>query len=257
MTSAEFKSAVREAYEYAHWHCHYGATDRSYPVGEDGVIDCTGLVLRALYLLGKVGGHLNCDEMDALMPVFGFKKSTDMQDIYRHPVCVVQWVQPQWRGTNHVHHTYVCVNAHSDGTIDKYDLGSDARINEDQPFVRVPVNEWGDALVFKYIWYLDDGDGIEILLGGRSMKTLKLEQVKRGDKGNAVLLLQEILKVRINGINGKPFYEGEPDRQFGAQTEKAVKDYQSVRIKMGADLGTADGICGEKTWNDLLGLPEA
>ena len=45
MTSAEFKNAVREAYEYAHSHCRYGATDRSYPVGEDGVIDCTGLVL--------------------------------------------------------------------------------------------------------------------------------------------------------------------------------------------------------------------
>jgi hypothetical protein len=250
MTSAEFRDAVRKAYEYAHSHCRYGATDRSYPVGEDGVIDCTGLVLRALYLLGKVGGHLNCDEMDALMPVFGFTKSTDMQDIYRHPVCVVQWVQPQWRGTNHVHHTYVCVNAHSDGTIDKYDLGSDARINADQPFARVPVNEWGDALAFKYIWYLDDGDGIEILLGGKSMKTLKLAQIKKGDKGNAVLLLQEILKSRKQ-------YDGELDKQFGSITEKALIDYQTARIRMGANIGKADGICGEKTWSDLLGLPEA
>ena len=215
------------------------------------MIDCTGLVLRALYLLGKVGGNLNCDDMDRLMPKFGFTKSTDMQDIYKHPVCVVQWVQPQWRGTNHVHHTYVCVGTHSDWTIDKYDLGSDARINADQPFVRVPVNEWGDALEFKYIWYLDDDrDGIEILLGGKSMKTLKLEQVKRGDKNNSVLLLQEILKARKQ-------YDGELDKEFGPQTEKAVVAYQKARIRMGANLGEADGIVGPKTWDDLLALAEA
>lgn len=82
------------------------------------------------------------------------------------------------------------------------------------------------------------------------MKTVKLAQIKKGDKGNAVLLLQEILKARKQ-------YDGELDKQFGSITEKAVIDYQTARIKMGADLGSVDGICGEKTWNDLLGLPEA
>ena len=82
------------------------------------------------------------------------------------------------------------------------------------------------------------------------MKTVKLEQVKRGDKGNAVLLLQEILKAR-------GMYDGGLDRAFGPATEAAVINYQTIRINAGADLGSADGICGERTWNDLLGLPEA
>ena len=77
--------------------------------------------------------------------------------------------------------------------------------------------------------------------------TFKLEQVKRGDKGSSVLLLQEILKAR--GL-----YKGGLDRAFGPATEKAVIDYQTARIEAGAKLGKADGIVGPKTWEDLLGL---
>ena len=77
--------------------------------------------------------------------------------------------------------------------------------------------------------------------------TYKLETVERGDKGNSVLLLQEILKARKQ-------YDGELDKEFGPMTEKAVIAYQKARIRMGADLGEADGIVGPKTWGDLLGL---
>ena len=77
--------------------------------------------------------------------------------------------------------------------------------------------------------------------------TYKLETVERGDKGNSVLLLQEILKARKQ-------YDGELDKEFGLQTEKAVIAYQKARIRMGADLGEADGIVGPKTWADLLAL---
>ena len=77
--------------------------------------------------------------------------------------------------------------------------------------------------------------------------TFKLEQVRRGDKGSSVLLLQEILKAR--GL-----YKGGLDRAFGPATEKAVIDYQTARIEAGAKLGKADGIVGPKTWEDLLGL---
>lgn len=55
-----------------------------------------------------------------------------------------------------------------------------------------------------------------------------------------VLLLQEILKAR--GL-----YSGALDRAFGEQTRKALVAYQKSR-KL-----AADGICGPKTWSDLLG----
>ena len=77
--------------------------------------------------------------------------------------------------------------------------------------------------------------------------TYKLDTIGRGDKGNSVLLLQEVLKAR--GL-----YKGGLDRAFGPQTEQAVIDYQTARIKAGAKLGKADGIVGPKTWEDLLGL---
>ena len=77
--------------------------------------------------------------------------------------------------------------------------------------------------------------------------TYKLEQVKRGDNGTSVYLLQEILFSR--GL-----YKGERDMKFGPATEKAVIDYQTARIKAGAKLGSADGIVGPKTWDDLLAL---
>lgn len=80
--------------------------------------------------------------------------------------------------------------------------------------------------------------------------TYKLEEVKRGDKGNSVLLLQEILKARKQ-------YDGELDKEFGPQTERAVIAYQKARIRMGAKIGDADGIVGPKTWGDLLGLAKA
>ena len=89
--------------------------------------------------------------------------------------------------------------------------------------------------------------------------TLRLDTVKRGDKGTSVLLLQEILKAR-EIKKGVPYYKGELDREFGPATERAVIDYQTLRIAMGAKIGgsdgKADGEVGEATWQDLLGLPK-
>lgn len=53
--------------------------------------------------------------------------------------------------------------------------------------------------------YIDD-NGIYLKIGGQNMATTyKLEEIKRGDKGNSVLLLQEILKSRGQ-------YKGELDK---------------------------------------------
>ena len=260
MRASDFRNAVQATYEYAHNNCHYDPTDQSYPVGSDGKMDCTGLVLRSLWMLGYVNRPLNCDEMDALMPQFGFKKSTDVNDIFRHSVCVVQWVLPQWVGSNHVHHTYVAIGGNSDGTINKFDTGSDPRIDAHQPYTHVQIDEWGGKYCLKHIWYLDDeeeeqkpesNDGVYIsILRSNSMsKLFKLKQVGKGDKGVEVLLLQEILKAR-------KLYTGGLDRIFGSKTEEAVKKYQQSRIDAGAKLGKADGICGKKTWSDILGITD-
>lgn len=89
----------------------------------------------------------------------------------------------------------------------------------------------------------------------------KVETIRKGSEGTAVLLLQEILKARPHMVDGKlvPYYSGPLDRSFGTGTEKAVIDYQAERIadgaQIGGDDGKPDGVVGKDTWYDLLGLP--
>ena len=162
ITQELLDATVREAYEYAHEHCYYAPTDQSFPVGSDGKMDCTGLMLRALTTLGLINEPLNCDQIDQMMSRLGFVKSTDPEDIYRYHG-FVQWVQPQWVGSEHVHHTYYSLGG--DGRmISKYDTGSEARIRAVQPFVGVPADEWGGRLVFKHMWILPEAPDSSIYL---------------------------------------------------------------------------------------------
>lgn len=152
ITQEMLDNAVREAYEWAHEHCYYAPTDQSFPVGDDGKMDCTGLMLRALTTLGLVNEPLNCDQINARMGRLGFVMSTDIEDVYRYHG-FVQWCEPHNVGTEHVNHTYYSLGG--DGrTISKYDTGSDKRIDAVQPFEGVRVDEWNGRYVFKCFWKL-------------------------------------------------------------------------------------------------------
>ena len=165
ITQEQLDAVVREAYEHAHACCVYASTDRSFPVGEDGRMDCTGLMLRALWWAGYVDRAMNCDEADQLMGDLGFVKSTDINDVYTHHG-FVQWCEPHNVGTEHVNHTYYSLGG--DGrTISKYDTGSDPRIEAAQPVVGVPVDEWRGTLVFKHMWLVPEAPdkGIYLKVG--------------------------------------------------------------------------------------------
>lgn len=162
ISQVQLDVAVGLAYRYAHMSCHYAPTDQSFPAGEDGRMDCTGLMLRALYLLGLVDCPLNCDQIDQMMGRLGFVKSTDIEDVYRYHG-FVQWCYPQWVGSAHVHHTYYSLGG--DGrTISKYDTGSEARLRAEQPFAGALVDEWAGRYIFKHMWILPDLPGNGVLL---------------------------------------------------------------------------------------------
>lgn len=74
-----------------------------------------------------------------------------------------------------------------------------------------------------------------------SQVTFTLGQIKFGDTGLFVLLLQEIL-------TGMGLYAGSLDRSYGPATHQAVKDAQK---KLGI---TTDGVCGPATWKKLIGI---
>lgn len=82
--------------------------------------------------------------------------------------------------------------------------------------------------------------------GGKYM--FEPKTVKKGDSGLSVLLLQEILIARgFKGKDGKPLTL---DRVAGTNTIYALTQYQKSR----KGVLQADGICGEKTWRDLIAL---
>lgn len=82
--------------------------------------------------------------------------------------------------------------------------------------------------------------------GGKYM--FEPKTVSKGDNGLSVLLLQEILIARgFKGKDGKPLTL---DRTAGTNTIYALTQYQKSR----KGVLEADGVCGEKTWRDLIAL---
>lgn len=91
----------------------------------------------------------------------------------------------------------------------------------------------------------DNGSG-DHTTGGHYM--FEPKTVKKGDNGLSVLLLQEILIARgFKGKDGKPLTL---DRAAGTNTIHALTQYQKSR----KGVLEADGICGDKTWRDLIAL---
>lgn len=71
--------------------------------------------------------------------------------------------------------------------------------------------------------------------------TVTLDVLRKGSKGAEVKTLQQLL-------NANGYKCGTADGDFGSNTEKALKKYQTAK-KL-----TADGVCGQATWNALLGV---
>lgn len=93
--------------------------------------------------------------------------------------------------------------------------------------------------------------GEEESSGGAYM--FSVNTVKSGDSGNHVLLVQEILKAR--GFKGKDGKELTLDKQCGANTVYAIKQYQKQREAADpGSCGGVDGIAGEKTLRDMIAL---
>lgn len=88
---------------------------------------------------------------------------------------------------------------------------------------------------------------------GGGVYMFSVNTVKSGDSGNHVLLVQEILKAR--GFKGKDGKELTLDKQCGANTVYAIKQYQSQREAADpGSCGGVDGIAGEKTLRDMIAL---
>ncbi len=80
-----------------------------------------------------------------------------------------------------------------------------------------------------------------------------VKTVQKGEQGNHVLLVQEILRARKHkGKNGKAL---KLDKICDVQTVYAIKEYQRAREKaQPGSVGAIDGIAGPKTLRDMIAL---
>lgn len=248
ITGEQLRRQIAHVCEYARTHGWRYGDSHSVPPCQDGWIACDRMIARALWDLGyrdqKAGGW-NVRELASALPRWGFKVSHNMADVRANSIVIVG------RGADQYYHAFFVVSR-SGNNCTKYDCGSNDRVRTVQPFVNVPIMEWSDRFFFAVYWLEDGGEkktAPEVI-----DKRYKFEPktVMLGSTGVTVLLLQEILKAR-------GFYNGSLDRDFGPLTKMALMHYQEQRMKMGVDLGTngngePDGICGPKTWQDLIAL---
>ncbi len=94
--------------------------------------------------------------------------------------------------------------------------------------------------------------------GGNTANTeenymFEMKPVKKGEKGNHVLLVQEILRARgIDGKDGRPL---KLDKHCDTNTVFAIKQYQKAREKVDPGIcGGVDGVAGPKTLRDMIAL---
>lgn len=87
--------------------------------------------------------------------------------------------------------------------------------------------------------------------GGNYM--FEIPTVKKGEEGNHVLLVQEILLAReFKGKDGKPL---KLDKHCDVNTVFAIKQYQKAREKVEPGIcGGVDGVAGPKTLRDMIAL---
>ena len=243
-------SATQNVYNMAHnGHYKYGDS-KTMPPCADGLISCDRLIARALYNLGYVnqpaGGITVINGMGFLVK-WGFRKITSIYDLKAGDIVIFS------DGTNSPNakwHWFVLTAYDGPNTVSKYDCGAQWRIDAQQPFVNVPLNEWGGNKKFYCAYRLGDV--------APSGYTFTPSAVKQGTNSNSAYLATEILKAR--GYQGVKDTKGslqelELNFKWSKGDLAAMTRYKWDRIVNGKNLSTGNG-AGEinaRDWTDLLG----
>lgn len=149
-----FTNEIRLAYEYAHKYCTYGPTLDNPPMSNK-LADCAGLIFRAIWSLGGLIYPYNINSIHSMCPHIGMIRSNNISDV-ESKECVVCFQNNNLIGTEHISHVYYSLGGKSANDISKYDLGSNERIKEEQPFNHVPIDEWSDKTFLCCYYFPDD-----------------------------------------------------------------------------------------------------
>lgn len=122
----------------------YGDSKAMPPCG-DNTISCDRMIARALWNLGYTDqpiGGITVVNMERYLTRWGFKKITNSGKLKAGDIVLFAYdgeSTPTWRW-----HTFLVDRINANGTIDKYDCGSQDRLKKNQPFRNCGVDEWSN-----------------------------------------------------------------------------------------------------------------
>lgn len=240
----DIEKAVQQMEAWANDPAH--GYDQIFRWGEKGDYDCSSAVIEACQRAGipvKTGGATYTGNMYSVFLKNGFKDVTASVNL-----ATGAGLQRGDVLLNHVHHVAMyCGNGKEvEASINEKGTATGGRPGDQtgkefliRPYRNYP---WNVVLRHKEASTSNGGDYV-----------FGVKTVKKGENGNHVLLVQEILRAR--GFKGKNGKELDLDRECDAQTVHAIKQYQKAREKAEPGIvGAVDGIAGPKTLRDMIAL---
>lgn len=259
MNASQLINACKGVYEMAHNGRFKYGDSHSLPPCADGIISCDRLIARALWNLSytdQPAGGITVLNMESYLVNHGFTKITDQNQVKAGDIVLMKWngeTQPSARW-----HTYLVTAVTKSGstiTINKYDMGSQERIEAAQPFVACPINQWPSTRSFYAIFRADDKSSADYVFSP--------SEVKSGARGPSQYLANEILKAyNIKGVrkDGK-LQDLALDDVWTSGDMAAMSQWKLDRLRNGdANLTKGPygaGEIGANDWVSLLssGLP--
>ena len=257
MTANDIIKACANVYLMAHNGKYNYGNSQSLPPCADGLISCDRMVSRALWDLEFTnqpkGGFTVSNEkwMGAYLQNWGFIKVTDVNALKPGDIVIMR------NGSttpNAGWHTFVLTAFTSPAKISKYDcggsVGNNWRIEAKQPFVNVPLNEWGGGRAF-YCAYRCGSDETQAY-------SFNPGTVKTGSTGAAQFLANRILKARnYKGVKKDGVeQEIELNNAWTVGDVAALVKYKWDRIINGKNLckNINGDVINNKVWQDLTGM---
>ncbi|MCM1218142.1 MAG: glucosaminidase domain-containing protein [Lachnospiraceae bacterium] len=243
MTKTE--KAIHQMEEWANDNSH--GYDQIYRWGERGDYDCSSAVIMAWQLAGipvKSKGATYTGNMYNAFLGCGFKDVTKNVNL-----ATGAGMQRGDVLLNHMHHVAMfCGNGKEvEASINEKGTATGGQPGDQtgKEFLIRPYRNYPWNVILRYPETAASSEGENYMFEAKT--------VKKGEVGNHVLLVQEILRARkFKGANGKAL---KLDKNCGDETVYAIKQYQKTREKQSPGIvGAVDGIAGPKTLQDMIAL---
>lgn len=184
----------------------------------------------ALTAFGAGGKTLGTEWNVSAAAIEEFKQS--IKDGYEGVLCMGAGTNTYWTSSGH----YICVCGYKNGEYLVHDPASSSRTGWH------PWSDFEGNVKCAYTSTKKSGSSVPV-----DTYTFTLKQIKEGDTGKEVTLLQKLLFSR-------DLYPYEKiDGSYGPRTRDAVITYQKWINSHGGSL-KVDGVCGPSTWQSIIGI---